>query len=156
MMKNPHSKRTRVVSAAILLLMSQARADEGFGALILAGAAGAGTSVVFSGLGIGSSASGAPTAVLVVVGILAGLSSLAGLGLTSSIKKELVVQLKIDHDTYLAGGERTPFLQEVYRGLLLQTKEYSRLEATTGKDVIDEEKLTMAIDKLVAMVEAAP
>lgn len=67
-----------------------------------------------------------------------------------------MVQLKVDHETYLAGGERTPLLEEVYRGLLLGTKAYSVRDPRTGRESMDEQKLTEAIDRLVATVEAEP
>lgn len=93
---------------------------------------------------------------MVVIGLFVALSGTTASTYLSDLSKELVVQLKVDHDTYLAGGGRTPFLEEVCRGLLLRTKAYSVEDPRTGRESIDEQKLTSAIDQLVEMAEKGP
>jgi len=67
--------------------------------------------------------------------------------------KELAILVKVDHDTYLAGGEMTPFLQGVYREVRSRSQELQLKDGPCVGGEIDEGKMTQAIDKLVAMTE---
>jgi len=62
---------------------------------------------------------------------------------------KLMVQVKTDHDTWLVGGEMTPFLQALYREIEVRKS----MLAPEGK--IDEERLTEAIDRMMAMTEGS-
>lgn len=141
----------------ILVGMGQAQAVyqwDGLRPLFIGGTLMAGSTVLGSGMGTTGSASGGSTAVMAVVGVIAALSGVTASSYFSSLPKELVVQLKVDHETYLAGGEMTPLLQEVYRGVLTGARCHSRPDSVSGKEVIDEAKMTAAIDRLVAMVDS--
>ena len=70
---------------------------------------------------------------------------------TGRYHKELVTLLKVDHDTYLAGGEITPFLQGVYREVRTRSHELQLKDGPCVGGEIDELKMTEAIDKLVAL-----
>jgi len=61
---------------------------------------------------------------------------------------KLMIQVKTDHDTWLVGGEMTPFLQALYREIAVRKS----VLAPEGK--VDEERLTEAIDRMMAMTES--
>lgn len=150
------SRVFRKACAGLMLCCSLTQAyysGNGLGGALAGGIALVGTSLGVTTGGIYTAATGGSTASLIIVGVLMSVSGLAGTGITSSTKKELVVQLKIDHDTYLAGGEATPFLREVYRELQLQTKEYSLQGGDPEHPAIDEQKLTATIDRLAALFD---
>lgn len=153
------SKGGRVVLAVAFGFTGRAQADQfgaGFRESMIGISLIAGSSALLSGVGTTASVSAGSTTLMAVAGIVAVLSGVSATSYMSSLSKALVMQLKIDHDTYLAGGERTPFLEEVYRGVLSESKACSRLDPATGMESINEEKMTEAIDKLVAMAEAQP
>ena len=90
-----------------------------------------------------------------IVTLLGVASLIGGVVTTSDVSKngmghwhKLMVQLKTDHDTYLVGGEMTPFLQGLYRELKIQKS------ALAPEGTIDEERLTEAIDRVLAVTEA--
>jgi len=89
---------------------------------------------------------------------LLGAAGLVGAAATTSdasmdpgrgIYHKLMVQVKTDHDTHLAGGEMTPFLQGLYREIRLKNP------ALAPDGTIDEKRLTDAMDRVQAMTEGA-
>jgi len=126
------------------LLLPVAQAQAGYGAeAAVPFLLGAGlTSLVGPGVGVTVLVNGGPSAVGVTL-IMAGGGTSTWLWV--GIHKELVHQLKVDHDTYLAGGEMTPFLQGVYREIRARTQGF---DAEGGG--IDEDRVTQAIERLVA------
>jgi len=72
----------------------------------------------------------------------------------AKVHKELVNQLKVDHDTYVAGGEMTPILQDLYREVRSRSQELQLKDGPCVGGEIDELKMTEAIDKLLAMTES--
>ena len=91
-----------------------------------------------------------------IASMLGAVALIGGAATTSDISKngmghwhKLMVQAKMDHDTYLAGGEMTPFLQALYREIAVRKS----VLAPEGK--VDEERLTEAIDRMMAMTEGS-
>lgn len=167
---NPHPKtihrKRKIVLLAVSLCISQVRADssgnEGYGMLLLAGMGVLGiTSATMYG-GTYTILNSGSLAVQVVVSVLVAITSVGLTAFSCSIKigcpihKDWVTQLKADHETYLAGGEKTPYLKEVYRQLQLETDAYTRIDPITGKAGIDEVKLSLAIDQMVALASSQP
>lgn len=92
---------------------------------------------------------------------LTGLLVVAGTAVLSATSQTIanqdaVIQLKVDHETYLAGGAMTPMLQEVYRQVQLETNVYTIPDSAPGAPSIDERKMTEAIDRLVAQCRVRP
>lgn len=86
-------------------------------------------------------------------------SALLGVGVAgtftfANIHKELLNQLKVDHDTYMAGGEMAPILQNLYREVRSRSQELQLKDGPCVGGEIDEGKMTAAIDKLLAMTES--
>jgi len=86
-------------------------------------------------------------------------SALLGVGVAgtftfANLHKELMNQLKVDHDTYLAGGEMTPILQNLYKEVRSRSQELQLKDGPCVGGEIDELKMALAIDKLVALAGA--
>ncbi len=149
----------KMILVVLLMAFTNVRADssgnEGFGMIIVGGMGIIGTTIGCAGLGTYSAIESSGAGVAIVVGVLAAMSGVTGSRVTSLMRKELVVQLKVDHETYLAGGEKTPYLQEIYREIRIKAKFYSRIDPETGVESIDEEKMTAAIDRMVELSEQA-
>lgn len=137
----------------LFLMLPAGKAQAGYGAELLAPLlAIGGTCIVGSTTaGVLLTANGgnpSPESLIFVGATLAAVL----LGATSeNIHKELVLQVKADHDTYLAGGEMTPFLQSVYREVRLRSHELQLKDGPCVAGEIDELKMTEAIDRMVAM-----
>jgi hypothetical protein len=126
----------RVLSLVLVLGVSDAMADtsgKGEGALLMGILMGMGTTGGLIGTGSTIILSGAGSTVTILVGVLVGGTAVTGSRLTSILNKEAVNQLKIDHETYLAGGTMTPLLQEVYRRVQQETSFYDCVDPRTGK-----------------------
>lgn len=151
--------KLKIVLAMLLMGFTNVRADSsgnaGYGMIVLGIMGVIGTTIGCAGFGTYTVIEGAGTGVTIVVGVLVAMSGVTGSRMTSLLKKEVVMQLKVDHETYLAGGEKTPFLQEVYRQVQIATKSYSQIDPATGMESIDEEKITAAIDRMVEISELA-
>lgn len=149
-------RKRKIVLAVISLGLAQARADyEGYAVVYLGLLTGAGLLAGTSIGGVVTIAQGASPTVTILVGFLVAITGLGFTGLTSDLKKEWVEQLRIDRETYLAGGEMTPYLQETYRQILQRSDAYSRIDPATGQMQIDEDKMGAAIDRLEAMATPA-
>jgi len=84
---------------------------------------------------------------------LLGTTAISATVNESSTKKELLNQIKVDHDIYLAGGEMTPFLQRIYRDVQRHSHDLDLKDGDATGNRIDELKMTEAIDRMVAMAE---
>lgn len=148
-----------LLSLILLMGASHAQADDysGYGMLVIGamGVSGVAASSVI-GCGMVAVESSSP-----VVTVLAGALAIAS-GVTSSrfmslfVKFDAVSQLKVDHETYLAGGAMTPLLREVYRQVRLETSGFTRPDPVTGNDTIDEARMGEAIDRLVEWARTTP
>jgi len=151
------SNRTLI---ALFLVISASKAQAGYGGELAAPllAVGATCLVGSTTLGVALSANGGAIQLLnndravfpIVASALLGVC-VAGTVTTAALQKELMNQLKVDHDTYLAGGEMTPILQNLYREVRSRSQELQLKDGPCVGDEIDEGKMTQAIDKLVAL-----
>jgi len=132
---------------ALLLLVPLERAQAGYGSaeavMFLGGMATSGVATTTAG-GVFTTFGSAPGAIGVAAALLIG-GGVTVTATTGRYHKELATLLKVDHDTYLAGGDMTPFLQGVYRETRVRTHAF---DLGNG---IDEAKMTEAIDRMVAM-----
>lgn len=149
-----------IVCMSLILCLASVRADtsgtgEAYLVKVLALGAGAATSTV------GVTVTLVATGTIPFETFLTGLLVVAGAGsLTTTSQmianQDAVVQLKVDHETYLAGGAMTPMLSEVYRQVQHVTNVYTLVDPNTGTPSIDEQKMTEAIDRLARQCQAQP
>lgn len=146
-----HSARSTTIRATLLsalVVLSAARRIESFGSF-------GDYSFYYTAIPVGGTSLAAGFSSLAIHGPnpLAIALALTGAGSITAhtlvVHKELVNQLKVDHDIFLAGGELTPFLQGIYREIRLQQC------ALVVDGVIDEERISQAIERLVLLADEA-
>ena len=119
---------------------------------------GMGLGPVIGAAGLATLGGGMTTSALVVsdadMGVISAVLAVGAAVTTSAgatiLRKELVNQVKIDHETYLAGGEMSPFLRAIYSDVC------SSMSHLLTAGTLDEEKMTRAIDRLVALAILSP
>ena len=150
-------KESKRALIALLLVLPASKAQAGYGShaavAYLGGMATIALTATSAG-GVLTTFGGSPGAVGVSASMLLA-GGVFGTVTIGSIHRELALQLKLDHDTWLTGGEMTPFLQGVYREIRTRSHEFDLEDGEPAGNRIDDRKMTQAIDRLVAMTEGS-
>ncbi|MEN9354870.1 MAG: hypothetical protein RL318_2195 [Fibrobacterota bacterium] len=144
------------ITLGLIAMIAAGKAQAGYGGELAVPLIAAGGTCVFGlttgGLMLSTNSEKPSPETMILVGSTLAIALLGAT--TESFNKELIQVLKTDHDTWLAGGEMTPFLQNVYREVQARSRDFDLKDGKAAGNRIDERKMTEAIDRLVARTES--